>query len=68
MEMSIKDRIIMVTMSAIGIIIYYLIGLDPLDILDISQKMIIAVIVSVAFLLLLLYQRQRILKKMKKTT
>ena len=68
MEMSIKDRLIMVAMSAIGIIIYYLIGLDPLDILDISQKMIIAVIVSVAFLLLLLYQRQRILKKMKKTT
>ena len=66
MEMSLKDRLIIVAMWAIGIIIYILIALDPLDILDATQKVIIAVIVSVAFVPLLLYQRQRILKKMKK--
>ena len=68
MEMSLKDRLIIVAMWAIGMIIYILIALDPLDILDTTQKVIIAVIVSVAFVPLLLYQRQRILKKMKKTT
>jgi hypothetical protein len=66
MEMSLKDRLIIVAMWAIGMIIYILIALDPLDILDTTQKVIIAVIVSVAFVPLLLYQRQRILKKMKK--
>jgi len=42
--------------------------LDPLNILDSTQKIILAVIVMVANAPLLLYQRQRILKKMKKTT
>ena len=55
-------------MWAIGMITYILIAVDPLDILDTSQKVIIAVIVSVAFVPLVLYQRQRILKKMKKAT
>ena len=65
MEMSLKDRLIIVAMWAIGMIIFILIALDPLNILDTTQKVIIAVIVSVVFLPLLLYQRQRILKKMK---
>ena len=65
MEMNLKDRLIIVAMWAIGMIIFILIALDPLDILDTTQKVIIAVIVSVVFLPLLLYQRQRILKKMK---
>ena len=68
MEMSLKDRLIIVAMWAIGMVIYLLIFVDPLDILDTSQKVIIAVIVSVAFVPLLLYQLQRIRKKMKKTT
>ena len=66
--MSQKDRLIIVAMWAIGMITYILIAVDPLDILDTSQKVIIAVIVSVAFVPLVLYQRQRILKKMKKAT
>jgi FtsH-binding integral membrane protein len=68
MEMSIKDRLSILAMSIIGMIIYLLIAYDPLDILDTSQKWIIAVIVSIAFTLLLIYQVQRIKKKMKKTT
>jgi hypothetical protein len=40
-----------------------LIAYDPLDILDTTQKYIIAVIVSIAFLILLIYQVQRIPKK-----
>ena len=68
MGMSQKDRLSIVAMWAIGMIKYILIAVDPLDILDTSQKVIIAVIVSAAFVPLLLYQRQRILKKMKKTT
>ena len=68
MEMSIKDRLIILAMSVIGIIIFLLIAYDPLDILDTSQKVIIAVIVAVANVPLLLYQLQRIRKKMKKIT
>jgi hypothetical protein len=66
MEMSLKDRLIILAMSVIGMIIFLLIAYDPLDILDTTQKYIIAVIVAVANVPLLLYQRQRILKKMKK--
>jgi Mn2+/Fe2+ NRAMP family transporter len=66
MEMSLKDRLIIVAMWVIGMILFLLIAYDPLDILDTSQKYMIAGIVVVAFLPLLLYQRQRILKKMKK--
>ena len=68
MEISIKDRLIILAMSVIGIIIFLLIAYDPLDILDTSQKVIIAVIVAVANVPLLLYQLQRIRKKMKKIT
>jgi hypothetical protein len=66
MEMSKKDRLIILAMSITGIIILLLIAYDPLDILDTSQKWILALIVAVANVPLLLYQRQRILKKMKK--
>jgi len=68
MEMSIKDRLIILAMSLIGMIILLLIAYDPIDILDSTQKIILAVIVMVANVPLLLYQRRRILKKMEKTT
>jgi Mn2+/Fe2+ NRAMP family transporter len=68
MELSPKDRLIIVAMWAIGMMIFILIALDPLDILDITQKWILVIIVSVVFLPLLLYQRQRIIKKTKKPT
>jgi len=68
MELSKKDRLIILAMAIIGMIIYYLIGLDPLDILDFSQKMIIALIFTIANSLLLVYHVQRIRKKRKKTT
>ena len=68
MEMSPKDRLIILAMAVIGMIIFLLIAYDPLDILDTSQKWILGLIVAVANVPLLLYQRQRILKKMKKTT
>ena len=63
MKMSRKDMMIILAMWVISMIIFLLIAYDPLDILDFSQKMIIAVIVSIAFLPLLIYQRQRIIKK-----
>ena len=66
MEMSEKDRLIILAMSIIGMIIFYLIGLDPLDLLDFSQKMIIAVIVSIALTILLIYHVKRIQKKDEK--
>jgi hypothetical protein len=68
MEISLKDRLIVVAMWAIAMIILILIFWDPLDILDSTQKIILAVIVMVANAPPLLYQRQRILKKMKKAT
>jgi len=68
MEMSPKDRLIILAMAVIGMIIFLLIAYDPLDILDTSQKWILGLIVAVANVPLLLYQRQRILKKMKKPT
>jgi uncharacterized protein YacL len=63
MEMSKKDRLIMLAMAIIGMIIYLLIAYDPLDILDTTQKWIIFVIVTVANSLLLIYQVQRIKKR-----
>lgn len=48
MEMSRKDGLIYVAIWAIGMIIYLLIAFDPIDILDTSQKVIIAVTVSIA--------------------
>ena len=68
MEMSTKDRLIILAMSVISIIIFLLIAYDPLDILNLDQKVILVVIISAVSLPLLLYQRQRILKKMKKAT
>jgi len=68
MEMSIKDRLIILTMAVTGMIIFLLIAYDPLNILDTSQKWILGLIVAVANVPLLLYQRQRIMKKMKRTT
>ena len=68
MEMSVKDRLTILVMWTIAMIILILIFLDPLNILDSTQKIILAVIVMVANAPLLLYQRQRILKKMKKAT
>jgi len=68
MEMSVKDRSTILVMWAIAMIILILIFLDPINILDSTQKIILAAIVMVANVPLLLYQRQRILKKMKNTT
>jgi hypothetical protein len=66
-EMSIKDRLIILAMSIIGIIILLLIAYDPLDILDTTQKYIIAAIYAIVIApILLIYQVQRIRKKMKK--
>ena len=60
--------LINVVMWAIGMIIILLIAYDPLDILDNTQKVIIVVIMTIVLLPLLLYHRQRLLKKIKKTT
>ncbi len=68
MEMSVKDRLTILAMWTVGMIILILIFLDPLNILSSDQKIILAVIVMVANAPILWYQRQRILKKMKKTT
>ena len=68
MEMSLKDRLTILVMWTISMTILILIFLDPLGILDSTQKIILAVIVMVANVPLLLYQRQRILNKMKKPT
>jgi len=68
MEMSVKDRLTILAMWTVGMIILILIFLDPLIILSSDQKIILAVIVMVANAPILWYQRQRILKKMKKTT
>ena len=65
MEISKKDRLIILVMWAIGMIVILLIALDPLDILDITQKMIIVVIMTIVFLPFLLFQRQKIIKKTK---
>ena len=65
MEMSPKDRMTILAMSVIGIIILLLIAYDPLNILDTTQKVILAVIVSVANVPLLLYQVKRIKNKTK---
>ena len=66
MEMSPKDRLIILAMSITGMIIILLIAYDPLDILDTTQKIILAVIVAVANVPLLLYQVKRIKNKTQK--
>ena len=66
MGVSRKDMLINVAMWAIGMIIILLIAYDPLDILDTTQKVTIVVIMTIVLLPLLLYRRQRLLKKVKK--
>jgi len=65
MEMSPKDRLIILAMAVIGMIIFLLIAYDPLDILDTSQKWILGLIVAIANVPLLLYQVKRIKNKTK---
>ncbi len=65
METSRKDMLINVALWAIGTIIILVIAYDPLDILDTTQKVIIVVIMTISLLPLLLYRRQRLLRKMK---
>jgi hypothetical protein len=65
MGISHKDMLINVTLWAIGMIIILLIAYDPLDILDITQKVIIIVIMTIVLLPLLLIRRQRLVKKTK---
>ena len=64
MGVSRKDSLINVAIWAIGMIIILLIAFDPLDILDTNQKVIIVVVMTIVFLPLLLYRRQRLLRKM----
>jgi len=66
MKISHKDMLINVVIWAVGMLIILLIAYDPLDILDITQKVIIVVIMSIVLLPLLVYRRKRLLKKMKK--
>ena len=68
MEFSRNDMLINVGLWAIGMIIILLIAYDPLDLLDVTQKAIIVVIMTIVLLPLLLIRRQRLLKKIKKTT
>jgi Mn2+/Fe2+ NRAMP family transporter len=63
-----NDMLINVGIWTIGMIIILLIAYDPLDILDLTQKVIIVVAMTIVLLPLLLIRRQRLLKKMKKTT
>ena len=65
MEMSAKDRLIILAMWVIAMIILILIFWDPIDILDPTQKIILAIIVMVANIPLLLYQVKRIKNKTK---
>ena len=66
MEISPKDRLIILAMWTIAIIILLLIIIDPINILDTTQKTILIVIVLVANIPILLFQLLRIQKKMKK--
>ena len=63
--MSAKDRLIILAMWVIAMIILILIFWDPIDILDPTQKIILAIIVMVANIPLLLYQVKRIKNKAK---
>ena len=65
MEMSAKDRLIILAMWVIAMIILILIFWDPIDILNPTQKIILAVIVMVANIPLLLYQVNGIKNKTK---
>lgn len=68
MKINPKDRLIILAMWTIAIIILLLIFIDPLNILDTTQKNILAIIVLVANIPILLYQIQRIKKKMNQIT
>jgi uncharacterized membrane protein YobD (UPF0266 family) len=63
MEMNPKDRSTILAMAIISIIIFLPITIDPINILNLDQKVILIVTISPILLLLLSYQRQRILKK-----
>ena len=65
MEISVKDRLIILAMAVTGMIILLLIAYDQLNILYTTQKWILAVIVAVANVPLLLYQVNRIKNKTK---
>ena len=65
MEISLRDRLIILAIAVTGMIIFLLIAYDPLDILDTTQKWILVVIVAVANVPLLLYQVNRIKNKTK---
>ena len=68
MGISRNDMLINVGLWVIGMAIILLIAYDPLDILDLTQKVIIVVIITIILLPLLLIRRQRLVKKLKKTT
>jgi Mn2+/Fe2+ NRAMP family transporter len=65
MGISRKDMLINVGLWVIGMIIILLIAFDPLDILDLNQKVIIVVIMTAVLLPLLLIRRKRLVKKLK---
>jgi hypothetical protein len=65
MGISRKDMLINVGLWVIGMIIILLIAFDPLDILDLNQKVIIVVIMTALLLPLLLIRRKRLVKKSK---
>ena len=67
MGISRKDMLINVALWAIGMIIILLIVYDPLNILDLTQKVIIVMIMTIILLPLLLIRRQRLVKKLKET-
>ena len=61
-----NDMLINVGIWASGIIVILLIAYDRLNILDLTQKVIIVVVMTIVLLPLLLIRSQRLLKKMKK--
>ena len=61
-----NDMLINVGIWASGMIVILLIAYDPLNILDLTQKVIIVVVMTIVLLPLLLIRPQRLLKKMKK--
>ena len=61
-----NDMLINVGIWASGMIVILLIAYDRLNILDLTQKVIIVVVMTIVLLPLLLIRSQRLLKKMKK--
>jgi len=62
MKIGSKDRLIILAMWTIAMIILLLIFIDPLNFLDNTQKIILAVIVLIANIPVLLFQLLRIKK------